>query len=83
MKMTNEEVQEIVKKAEDNYEMLKDKVHDQYDEIQRLNNIINKAREYILDHTYRVNDDETYFVMNTEPNELIDILKGVDNNGNN
>lgn len=40
--MTNEEIQEIVAKAEDNYDRLKDKVHEQYDEIKRL------KEEYIM-----------------------------------
>lgn len=43
--MTNEEIQEIVAKAEDNYDRLKDKVHEQYDEIERLKDLCNKYEE--------------------------------------
>lgn len=38
--MTNEEIQEIVAKADAEYDRLKDRLHEQYDEIERLNNII-------------------------------------------
>lgn len=41
--MTNEEIM----KAEAQYESLKDKVHDQYDEIQELKTKINNALNYI------------------------------------
>lgn len=34
--MTNEEIQEIVVKADAEYDRLKDRVHEQYDEIKRL-----------------------------------------------
>lgn len=34
--MTNEEIQEIVTKADAEYDRLKDRVHEQYDEIKRL-----------------------------------------------
>ncbi len=40
--MTNEEIQEIIAKAEDNYDRLKDRVHEQYEEIKRL------KEEYVM-----------------------------------
>lgn len=40
--MTNEEIQEIVAKADDEYDRLKDRVHEQYDEIERL------KEEYVM-----------------------------------
>lgn len=40
--MTNEEIQEIVAKADDEYDRLKDRVHEQYDEIKRL------KEEYVM-----------------------------------
>ena len=45
--MTNEEIQEIVAKADAEYDRLKDRVHEQYDEIKRLNNIINKLEKWL------------------------------------
>lgn len=45
--MTNEEVKEIIDRAEDEYDRLKDRVHEQYDEIERLNNIIETKDEGI------------------------------------
>ena len=39
--MTNDEVQEIVARADDEYDRLKDRVYEQYDEIKRLNNLTN------------------------------------------
>ena len=44
--MTNDEVQEIIDRAEDEYYRLKDRVHEQYDEIERLNNIINTMLDF-------------------------------------
>jgi predicted RNase H-like nuclease (RuvC/YqgF family) len=64
--MTNEEIQKIVARAEDEYEMLKDKVHEQHDEIERLNNIISKTIECI----YQDEDISRYSKSN-----LLDILK--------
>lgn len=46
-KLSMSEVEELTELAERKYEMLKDKVHDQYDEIQELKNKISKAWEYI------------------------------------
>lgn len=43
--MTNEEVQEIVAKADAEYDRLKDRVHEQYDEIKRLKDLCNKYEE--------------------------------------
>lgn len=45
MKLTNEEVQEIVARAEDNYEMLKDKIHDLYDENKELQQEIERLKK--------------------------------------
>ena len=45
--MTNEEIQEIVAKADAEYDRLKDRVHEQYDEIKRLNNIINELEKWL------------------------------------
>ena len=45
--MTNEEVKEIIDRAEDEYDRLKDRVHDLYDENHKLKEIIKEAREYI------------------------------------
>jgi ElaB/YqjD/DUF883 family membrane-anchored ribosome-binding protein len=46
-KLSISEVEELTELAERKHEMLKDKVHDQYDEIQELKNKISKAWEYI------------------------------------
>lgn len=52
--MSNEEIQEAVARSEAEYEMLKDKVHDQYDEIQELKQKVNQ---------YENPDDLTLFYM--------------------
>ena len=49
--MTNEEVQEVIDRAEDEYDRLKDRLHEQYDEIERLNNIINDLEKWLNDLT--------------------------------
>lgn len=46
-KLSMSEVEELTELAERKHEMLKDKVHDQYDEIQELKNKISKAWQYI------------------------------------
>lgn len=66
--MTNEEIQEIVAKADAEYDRLKDRVHEQYDEIKRLNNIIKKVL-FILEH---MKDDRVGYEV------CIDLLKGED-----
>lgn len=45
--MTNEEIQTIAAKAEAEYENLKDRVHDLYDQNQEKEKRINKALKYI------------------------------------
>lgn len=46
-KLSISEVEELTELAERKHEMLKDKVHDQYDEIQELKNKISKALKYV------------------------------------
>lgn len=61
--MTNEEIQEIVAKADDEYDRLKDRVHEQYDEIKRLNNIINEFDKWLdvnLFNLEKENANNTY-----------------------
>lgn len=43
--MTNEEIQEIIDRAEDEYDRLKDRVHEQYHEIEILNTNLEVAKE--------------------------------------
>lgn len=45
--MSDKEIQEAYERAEKNYEMLKDRVHEQYFEIESLKSKIDKALEYI------------------------------------
>lgn len=52
--MSSEEIQESIARAEVEYEMLKDKVHHQYDEIQDLKQKVNQ---------YENPDDLTLFYM--------------------
>ena len=75
--MTNEEIQEIVAKADAEYDRLKDRVHEQYDEIERLNNKIDKAIEKIESvRIYGLRSGKTLIVILL--NEVLDILKGSD-----
>ena len=59
-----------------------DEVEEKDNEIERLNNIINKAIEYIKEKTYNpsqtINDDR----LEVNPNNLLDILEGVDKDEN-
>lgn len=66
--MTDKEVKEVYARAEMEYEMLKDRCHDQYDEIQQLKAIISNAREWVNTHDV----DDAW--------ELLEIL-GDENNG--
>ena len=43
--MTDEELKEVIARADAEYDMLKDKVHEQYDEIQRLNSILDTLEQ--------------------------------------
>ena len=45
--MTDEELNRIIMQSEDSYERLKDKVHEQYDEIERLKNVIDSDNDVI------------------------------------
>ena len=61
--MTDEELKEVMAKADTEYDMLKDKVHEQYDEIQRL-----KENIEVYNFTIRVQQQQI--------NELIQKLDG-------
>lgn len=93
--MTNEEVKEIIDRAENEYERLKDRVHEQYDEIKRLNNCycnrsdcggrLNKNNE-VYDSVQQRNDKAIEYIekckenhWDIDLNDLLDILKGNDN----
>lgn len=54
--MTNDEVQEIIDRAEDEHDRLKDRVHEQYDEIERLNSIINEFEVWLNDKYEEMHD---------------------------
>jgi hypothetical protein len=43
--MSDKEVQQCVARAEAEYEWMKDKIHDQYEEIERLKDLCNKYEE--------------------------------------
>ena len=43
--MSDKQVQECVARAEAEYEWMKDKIHDQYEEIERLKDLCNKYEE--------------------------------------
>ena len=45
--MSDKEIQNIVLRAEDEYERLKDRVHELYDENEKLKDGINKVIEFI------------------------------------
>lgn len=47
--MDNKQLEEIMMRADIEYDYLKDTVHSQYEEINRLNNIINKLEDFIRD----------------------------------
>lgn len=74
-KFTNEEIQSIVARAEDEYELLKDKCHDYFNENKKLKERIDKAIEYIKqrDKWYK---NEEYKLLKTS--DLLDILEGKD-----
>lgn len=48
--MTNEEINALYDRAEAEYEMIKDKCHDLYDENKQLKEQICKAKEYIKNY---------------------------------
>ena len=69
--MANEEIKKIITRADDEYDMLKDKIHEQYDEIKRLNNIIKEARKYVIEEMY-TETKELYGLVSAD--ELLEIL---------
>lgn len=69
--MANEEIKKIITRADDEYDMLKDKIHEQYDEIKRLNNIIKEARKYVIEEMY-TEPKELYGLVSAD--ELLEIL---------
>ena len=76
--MTDEALKEVIARAEDEYEMLKDRVHDLYDENIELKNKINKAIKHIENchGMYRNTIGDIQPMINIKP--VLDILKGVD-----
>lgn len=103
--MTDKEVQEAVARADAEYDMLKDRVHEQYDEIQklkedveyykssrdelitsntklreekiRLNNIIDNARDYIMNNQSGGESENGHFHINFDGDiwELYELLR--------
>jgi len=74
--VSNEELSNVIDKAEDEYQKLKDKVIEQRLEIERLNNIINKAIKYIKEHCI---DDEFYINLSNKEKGIIDVLTILEN----
>jgi len=68
--MSDKEVQEAYERAEKNYEKLKDRVHEQYFEIESLKLKIDKAIEYINKHFHwGINGNDNI-------DDLLNILQG-------
>lgn len=76
--MTNEEYENAIARADDFLDMLKDTYHDQYDRIQELEKIIDKAIKYIESDYERNEEVIDYCNFDTFYNNLLKILKGVD-----
>lgn len=103
--MTDKEVQEAVARADAEYDMLKDRVHEQYDEIQklkedvdyykrtrdelitsntklreeklRLSNIIDNARDYVMNNQSGGESKDGHFHINFDGDimELYEMLR--------
>lgn len=77
--MLEEDIEKAIERAEMNHEKLKDMVHDQYDEIERLKSNINKAIEYmneVLECNYH-GGNVTFDVL---VHNTVNILKENDDN---
>ena len=66
--MSNEELSNVIDRAEDEYQKLKDKVIEQGLEIERLNNIIKEVKEYIESYMPNYDFDKTNLI------KLLEIL---------
>ena len=86
MKMNNEELNKIIMKAEDEYELLKDRVHDLYEENKNYKSRIDKAVKYYKTHQQECvigrNRDEKlikeYYLPAQCSKNLLNILTGGD-----
>ena len=72
--MTNEEIQSIIARAEDEYELLKDRCHDYYKKNKQLEQRIGKAIEWLNFD----NMNEWFECPKKEMKELLNILQGSD-----
>jgi len=74
--MDNEELEKIMKESTEFVDRLKDKVHEQYFEIERLNNIINRTIKYVESLSSKGRDCDIYEDIKQE---ILKELKGSDN----
>lgn len=76
--MTDEQLNAILHKADDDLDALKDRVHDQYEEIQELKAMIDKAIEYIKDNCSYEEDTKYCYddLCSSDVNDLLNILQG-------
>lgn len=92
--MTDKEVQEAVARADAEYDMLKDRVHEQYDEIEKLKEDIDYYKKGYAELYKRIDEAIEYLesyntdfkncrfgeapISLRELGDLLDILKGSD-----
>ena len=73
--MTDEQLQAIMTKADYDLDALKDRVHEQYEEIQELKVMIDKAIEYMSNYI-EVEDAPINERIKIEFKEVLNILQG-------
>lgn len=87
--MLEEDIENAIERAEMNHERLKDMVHDQYDEIEKLKERIGKAIKYIEEHSLYEQDYDFDYEENLveyppsdeqTKKDLLAILKGSESN---
>ena len=65
--MTNEELNEIISRADDEYDQMKDRIHDLFEENKKLQGRIEEL-EYLLEREKKAHKDtEDYFEENWKP----------------
>ena len=55
--MSDEDLEKIMIKADSDYEKMKDTIHEQHEEINRLNNIINELEKWL--------EEQKHFIIKT------------------
>ena len=73
--MTNEELEKITMRTDIEYDYLRDKVHEQYEEIKRLNELMDELEDFIRDEYRNPSEQDLEWEIGLILDKLVELRR--------